>query len=227
MSKVIVFGTGRGADVAFRYLTHDSEHEVCGFAVDRARLEQESFHNLPVVAFEELEQHFPPGEYRLFILLGYQDMNRLRAQKYEVAKSRGYGFVSYVSSDIFRIEQLDVGENCFIMDNQSINLDVKIGNNVMMWSSNHIGDLTAIEDHVWISSHSTVAANVVIRENSFVGIGATISNHVVVAKHTFVGGNALITSDTTENGVYVSGESKCVSEDSRTFMKVMEASDKV
>lgn len=227
MSKVVVFGTGRGADVAFRYLTRDSEHEVAGFALDREFIKDESFHDLPVKPFEEVEKHFPPGEHEMFVLLGYQEMNGLRARKYFEGLEKGYSFASYLSSDISRIEEIDVGENCFILDNQSINLDVRIGNNVVMWSSNHIGDLTEIQDHVWISSHSTVAANVVVGESSFVGIGATISNHVTLGRNTFVGANALITSDAQENGVYVSGESKCVSDDSRTFMKVMEASMKV
>ena len=38
MANVIIFGTGRGADVAFRYITSDSPHKVCGFTVDKEYL---------------------------------------------------------------------------------------------------------------------------------------------------------------------------------------------
>ena len=75
-----------------------------------------------------------------------------------------------------RGRDLDVGENCFILDNQSISLDVKIGNNVVMWSSNHIGDLSTIGDHSWLASHVTVAAEVTVQPYCFLGIGATIGN---------------------------------------------------
>jgi sugar O-acyltransferase (sialic acid O-acetyltransferase NeuD family) len=227
MAKVVVFGAGRGADVAYRYLTRDSEHEVVGFTVDASYLSSEEFRGLPVVPFEDVESRFPPDDYRMFIVLGYQDMNHLRAQKYNDAKGRGYRFVSYAASDIFRIEDLDVGENCFLLDNQSINLDVKIGDNVVMWSSNHIGDMTVIEDHCWISSHCTVAANVVVKEHSFLGIGATVSNHVVVEPESFVGADVLITENTKPSGVYLPGKSGCVSQDSRAFMKVLEACNKL
>src|SRR5258708_21815072 len=144
VSKVILFGTGRGADVAFRFLKRDSEHEVCAFSTDLEYIGKDIFHDLPVVAFESVEQRFPPDQYKMLVLLGYQGMNGLRAEKYLAAKAKGYGFISYVNSQFYRAEDLDIGENCFILDNQSISLDVQIGNNVVMWSSNHLGDLTTI-----------------------------------------------------------------------------------
>jgi sugar O-acyltransferase (sialic acid O-acetyltransferase NeuD family) len=227
MSKIVLFGVGRGADVAYRFLKRDSEHEVCGFAPERAFLTQDSLHGLPVVPFEEVEKTFPPGEFEMLILLGYQGMNGLRGEKYSQAKRKGYRLASYICSDFFRAEDLRAGDNCFILDNQSISLDVTIGNNVVMWSSNHVGDMTVIEDHAWISSHVTIAANVTVGQGSFVGIGATISNHVTLGKRTFVGANALITADTAENSVHVCGESRAIDVDSATFMKVLRAGKKL
>ncbi len=117
----------------------------------------------------------------MLILLGYQKMNRLRQQKFEQAKAKGYALASYVASDIFQPEPIRHGENCFILDNQSISLDVVIGSNVVMWSSNHIGDLTVIEDHAWISSHVTIAAGARVKERAFLGIGCKIGNGVLWA----------------------------------------------
>jgi len=223
VSKVVIFGCGQGADIAFRYLANDSPHEICGFAVDKAFLDKSRFHDLPVVAHETIEQAFPPNTFKLFIPLGFQKMNRLRAQKYLDAKSRGYGFVSYVSSNIFRVAPIAVGENCFILENQSINLDVRIGNNVVIWSGNQIGDRSVIEDHVWITSQVAIAGDVVVGESSFLGINSTISNNVVLAPGTFVGANALITKNTVKNGVYLVEGSKALPMDSEKFMGIVDA----
>ena len=228
MSKVILFGTGRGADVAYRFLTRDSEHEVCAFTADQPYIDRESFHELPVVAFDVVEQKFSPREYKMLILLGYYGMNALRADKYLEAKAKGYSCISYVNSRFYRAEELQIGENCFILDNQSISLDVKIGNNVVMWSSNHIGDLTVIEDHVWISSHVTVAAQVLVRSYCFLGIGATLGNKVTVANETFVGANTLVVADTVERGVYLADQPGPVAGvDSGSFLRVMAAKGKL
>jgi acetyltransferase-like isoleucine patch superfamily enzyme len=227
MSKVVLFGIGRGADVAYRFLTRDSEHEICGFAVDRRYLDRDRFHELPVVAFEDVEKHFPPHEFRMFVLLGYQRMNAFRAAKYLEGKQKGYSFISYANSHFYRADKLSIGENCFILDNQSISLDVKIGNNVVMWSSNHVGDLTVIEDHVWLASHVTIAAEVVVRPYCFLGLGATIGNKVTLAARTFVGADALVASDTSEDAVCLTGESEQVDVDSATFLRVMMAKGKL
>lgn len=227
MSKIVLFGIGRGADVAYRYLVRDSEHEICAFTVDRKYIRSATFRNLPVVPFEEIEHHFPPDSHQMFILLGYQEMNALRERKYIEAKGKGYRFINYVCSDFFRGDNLEIGENCFILDNQSICLDVKIGNNVVMWSSNHIGDMSAVRDHAWISSHVTIAANVTVSENSFLGVGATISGRVTLGKASFVGAHALISSDTTPGSVHVCTETPAAGVNSQTLMRILSASGKL
>jgi sugar O-acyltransferase (sialic acid O-acetyltransferase NeuD family) len=227
MSKVILFGTGRGADVAYRYLRQDTEHEICAFTLDRKYIERQTFHDLPVVPFEEVERHYAPDTYRMFLLLGYQEMNRLRQRKFQEAKAKGYRFISYICSDFFRAGELDIGENCFILDNQSISFDVRIGNNVVMWSSNHIGDLSVIQDHAWISSHVTIAANVTVSEACFLGVGATIAGRVTLANSTFVGAHALISSDTQEGSVHICAETPASGLQSHGFMRIMSASGKL
>jgi sugar O-acyltransferase (sialic acid O-acetyltransferase NeuD family) len=227
MSRVVLFGTGRGADVAYRFLTRDSDHKVCAFAVDRQYIRQQTFHDLPVVAFEDVEKRFAPGEYEMLVLLGYQRMNRLRAEKCFAAKKKGYSFISYANSHFYRPEKLSIGENCFILDNQSISLDVKIGNNVVMWSSNHVGDLSTIGDHAWLSSHATIAAEVVVKPYCFIGVGATVGNKVTLGEGTFVGASALVVSDTAEKSVCVAGKSEKVDVDSGTLMRVMMAKGKL
>ena len=94
MAKVVIFGTSQWAELAHFYLTHDSPHEVVAFTLDRDYLEEKQFKDLPVIAFDELEQHYPPAEYRLFIPISFKRMNHARAQKYEEAHARRYSLIS-------------------------------------------------------------------------------------------------------------------------------------
>jgi sugar O-acyltransferase (sialic acid O-acetyltransferase NeuD family) len=226
MSRIVLFGSGRGAAVAHRFLKGDTDHEVVAFTVDADRLGAKEHRGLPVVAFEEVERRFPPESVLMLILLGYQQMNGLRKQKYDAAKAKGYKLASYVASDIFRVEPIRVGENCFIMDNQSISLDVTIGNNVVMWSSNHIGDATTIGDHAWISSHVTVAASAQIEERAFLGIGATVTNGVTIGREAFIGANVMVTASTEPESVHLLGQGK-VDVASAPFMRMMIAEKKL
>ena len=203
MSKVVIFGSGQGAKTAFRYLTKDSEHEICAFTADREFIHDDTFLGLPVIDFAELESRFPSSDYKMFLPMGSHSMNRIRQAKYDLCKSKGYELISYVSSTVQFRSDLQIGENCFILQNNAINFDVKIGNNVTIWSSNQIGDRSVIGDHCWITSEVCIAGDVQIGKNCFLAINCSISNGVKVADDNFIGANSLITKNTEPKDVYL------------------------
>jgi sugar O-acyltransferase (sialic acid O-acetyltransferase NeuD family) len=202
MAQVVVFGTGRMAELADFYLTHDSEHSVAGFAVDADYLSQDTFQGKPVVAFESVEERFPPQQFRMFIAVTFAEMNHLRATKYYEAKKKGYQLVSYVSSKAITWPGFACGDNCFIFEGNNIQPFVGIGNNVILWSCNHIGHHSVIKDHVMITSHVVVAGGCTIEEYCFIGANATIRDETVVARETLIGMDASIQNDTAEFELY-------------------------
>lgn len=221
MSKIIIFGTGKGAEIAYKHFKLDSDHEICGFFLDKEFKTADTFHDLPVVTFEEVKEVFPPDKYKMFILMGFEMMNKIRTDKYLKCKEMGYSFESYVSSDIHALVKPEVGENCFIMDNQTLNLDVKIGNNVIMWSGNHIGDETVIRDHAYFCSHVCVGGKSIIGEYCFFGNNSTVADNVRIADKCFIGANALIATNTDADGVYVVPPAERSPMTSDRFMQLM------
>lgn len=203
MARLVVFGAGDIARLAHYYFTHDSAHEVVAFCVDEAYRERPELLGLPVVLFEEVTQHFSPDEYRMFVALSYSRMNRLRAQKYAETKALGYELVSYVSSRSSFLSEHPVGDNCLILEDNTVQPFVRIGNNVTLWSGNHIGHDSTIEDHCFITSHVVVSGNCSVGEYSFIGVNATLRNSISVAPRTLVGAGAAIMNDTIEKGVYL------------------------
>jgi len=202
MAKVVVFGIGQWAELAHFYLTHDSEHEVVAFTVDRDYLTASEFHGLPVVDYAEVEHSYPPSEYSMFIPISFKRMNHLRAEKYEDAKRRGYQLISYVSSRATTFPGFEPGDNCFILEGNIIQPFVKIGNDVVMWSANHVGHHSIIHDHVMVTGHVCISGACTIESFSFIGAGATIRDEVRVARETLVGMDATIAKDTKEFEIY-------------------------
>jgi sugar O-acyltransferase (sialic acid O-acetyltransferase NeuD family) len=222
MSNIVIFGIGRGANVATRYLQDDSPHHVVAYTADDVYAVEKEFMGRPIVPFSRIEKEFPPNQVQMFILLGFQRMNALRAEKFAAAKAKGYSLANYVSSRIFASGKLNVGENCFILESNVFNYDVTIGDNVVMWSGNHVGDLSVVEDNVFISSHVVLSGEVRIGANSFLGVNATISNHVTVGPRTYVGANTLIAHNTPPDSVYVAkGAAQLEQIDSLRFLQVI------
>ena len=202
MAKIIIFGNSDLASLAHVYLTHDSPHEVIAFTVDAAYLQETEFRGLPVVAFEEIENTFPPDGYSMFIPISFKKMNHLRAGKFQDAKAKGYSCISYVSSKATTWPGFQCGENCFIFEDNTIQPFVEIGDNVVMWSGNHIGHHSKIKDHVFITSHVVISGSCVIEPYCFLGVNCTIRDETIVARETLVGAGALILRDTQEFEIY-------------------------
>ena len=202
MSRVVVFGVSQWADLAHFYLTHDSPHEVSAFTLDRSYIDRNEHRGLPVVPFDDLEEDYPPSEFQLFIPISFKKMNHVRAEKYFEAKKRGYQLISYVSSKATTWPDFTCGDNCFIFEDNTIQPFVKIGNNVVMWSGNHIGHHTTIKDHVMITSHVVISGCCVIEPYCFFGVNATVRDETVIARETLVGMGVTILKDTQEFQVF-------------------------
>lgn len=201
-TRIVVFGVGQWAELAHFYFTHDSPHEVVGFAVDRDYLAQEQFHDLPVVAWDAVEDSFRPSEVSMFLPISFKRMSHARADKLLEAKEKGYAIVSYVSSKATTFPDFSCGENCFILEDNTIQPYVTIGRNVVMWSGNHIGHHTVIEDHVMVTSQVVISGACRIGEHSFFGVNATVRDETVIGRETIVGAGTAIMADTEPFSVY-------------------------
>jgi sugar O-acyltransferase (sialic acid O-acetyltransferase NeuD family) len=202
MSPVVVFGNSDWADLAHMYLTHDSPHDVVAFTVDRDHLNGTEHRGLPAVAFEQVVKEFPPDRHRMFIPISYNNMNRLRAAKYEQAKAWGYRFISYVSSKAATWPGFSCGDNCFILEGNVIQPFVQVGHDVVMMSGNHIGHHSVIKDHVTITGHVVVSGRCTIEPYCFLGVNSTIRDQIVLAEGTLVGAGAVILQNTKEWQMY-------------------------
>ena len=149
--KLIIFGSGDIGQIAKYYFEIDSDYEPVCFTLDGAYIKETTFEGLPVIPFDEVNEHYSPVDHDIFIALSYSQMNKLRAAKYNESKAKGYSIASYISSKCTYLSQFKPGENAFIFEDNTIQPYVRIGNNVTIWSGNHIGHHSVIEDHNFIA----------------------------------------------------------------------------
>ena len=120
----------------------------------------------------------------------------------------GYRIASYVSSKATVLNEGKFGENCFILEDNTIQPFVTIGNNVTLWSGNHIGHHSIIRDHCFIASHVVVSGGVTIEESCFIGVNSTIRDHIKIGEKCILGANTLLLSDAPSGGIYMSHETE-------------------
>jgi len=211
MKNVIIFGTGEYAELAHYYFENDPlcNFNVIGFVADDDFVESDSslFRNLPLVKLSKVLDVFPPNKVSAHVALSYSKLNIIREEKYDLMKSLGYELVSYIcSKDTCTWPDLTIGDNCFILEKNNIQPTVKIGNNVMIWSSNHLGHNSTIKDHCYLASGITVSGHVVLGKRSFVGVNSAFKDFLNIGSDCFITMGANVTRDIPTNSTVTSTE---------------------
>jgi acetyltransferase-like isoleucine patch superfamily enzyme len=210
MADIVLFGAGQIAEVAKAYIDRHGEDRIVGFTVDADYLSVDSFHGLPVVAWEELESRFPPAEVKLLGPLSFRRMNEFRRDRHQEGLKRGYDFTSFVhpASHVYAD---CIGENCFILENNVIQPFVKIGKGVMMWSGNHVGHHATIGDYCFLASQVGIAGASVIGERCYLAGKVGIEMGLTIGAGSFLGSATLVRKDLPERSVVPAVGSKVAS----------------
>ncbi len=210
MSKVIIFGVKDTAELAHYYLTNDSNHEVVAFSISKDYMESETFHGLPVIPFEDIENKLPPSRFKFFAPMTGKGMNKDREKIYNQCKQKGYELISYVSSKATICDN-QIGDNCFILEDNTIQPFTTIGNNVVLWSGNHIGHHGKIGDHVFFTSHVVMSGHCNIESYCWFGVNSTIRDYAHFREGTLLAmGSSFTKSETEPWSVYMGTPAKVI-----------------
>jgi len=201
----VIFGAGQIAEVAKVYMDAHSPDRIVGFTVDAGFRHSDTFQGLPLAAWDQLEQSFPPGSVKLLGPLSYRRLNALRRERHIEGKRRGYEFTSFIHP-ASHIYTRDIGENCFILENNVIQPFAHIGVGVMMWSGNHVGHHSDIGDFCFLASHVGLGSGVRLGERCFLGGKVGVETGVQIGAACFLGGGAIVKRNLPDESV-VPGQS--------------------
>lgn len=207
MKPVVIFGTGKAAQVASFYLERFSDYEIVGYTVDDAYVDADVFNDKPVVPWSRLEQHFAPGACKLLGPISAARLNTIRRDRFREGKERGYEFATFVHPQSQNYAST-VGENCFIFESCTIQPYVHIGDNVIVWSKTMIGHHAQIGADCFLSSQVGIGASSRLGAESYVGgFCATVPGIDVGARSVLLNG-AIVSRDGRDDSVYIGDTSR-------------------
>ncbi|WP_434718257.1 acetyltransferase [Paraburkholderia sp. A1BS-2L] len=217
---LVIVGDSAFAEVAYEYFTHDSKYNVVGFAVESKFMTRQCLFDLPVVPLERIEEFYSPQSVDFYAAIVYSKLNRLRARLYEQCKAKGYAPASYISSKAFVWRNAVIGEHCFIFENNTVQPFVRIGDNVVLWSGNHIGHHSTIDNHCFISSQVVISGFCNVGRHTFMGVNSTVGNNVNIGESNWIGPGVSITGDTEADKLFGGAKSEPAKVSARRFFKV-------
>ena len=212
MKKLIIFGNGEMADISNYYFL--KKRSVDFFCVDDDRIGVDHFLEKPIIPFSELK-NFDSNEYIFYVALAYKKQNKVREKKYNQIKKLGYKFENFIHEKSYIAENVKIGDNCFILENQTIQSKVILGNNLIIWSSNHIGHGTKIASHTYLSSHVVISGNCDIGERCFFGVNSSIKDNCSIGDDVFIGMGSVITNNLKSDSTTLNASTKIYNSDTK------------
>lgn len=203
MKDVVIFGIGELAQLAYYFLKNDSDYNVVAFTVDRQYKKQETCFDLPVIDFENVETIYSPASVGMFVAVGYNQLNKVRAQKCQEAKMKGFSLISYVSSQATIWPDSKIGENCLIMEAAVMQPFAAIADGVILCSGVHIAHHTVIGEYCFLAANCVIGGNTRLGPYCFAGMNATVREHISVGQSCLLGAGVLLLTDAPPGSAYV------------------------
>lgn len=200
--SLIIIGTGDYAEIAYAMISQDCNIEIKAFSVERNFLKEKNFCGLPVIAFEDIEQHFPKDNHQIIVCIGPNKVNTIRQRLFEESIKKGYAIYTYISPRASVWDPTQIGRGAFIFDQCIVEAFASIGDNTVLWSGATVAHHSTIGHHCFLAPSCAISGRITIENNCFIGINATIRDNITIAEKCIVGGGAVIKKSTTAGGVY-------------------------
>ena len=207
--NLIIYGDSNYAELIKYYFESDSDYKVVGFCVDKAYKTRDEYCGLPVVSFEEVENHFPTETHHIFAAIGYKSM-RVRQMLFEKMRTKKYTIASYISSKAVVDDSNKIGDNCTILPGAILEPFVQIHSNCFINTGVIVCHHSEIKAHCFLAAGSLVGGYAVIDECSFVGFRATVIQQLKLARETLVAANSTMLKNTEESTMYAGTPAKAI-----------------
>lgn len=217
--RVLIYGNGAMARVLYSFVRKTAN--VCGFTVDDTCISEgdATFCGLPLIPFSNVCEVFPPRSCRVITAIGYMEMNELRRCKHIELQARGYRFSSFVHDSVVRHDDVEIGENCIVLDHVAIHPGCRIGDGTFIASNASLGHDCIVEEFNWINSGVALAGGCHVGAGCFFGVNSSVAHGVNLGNQNFISANTLISRSTGNTEVYLSGGGEKFRLNSHAFLR--------
>jgi len=217
--KTVIYGNGAMAKLFYSYARHSMD--IAGFTVDDVCIAEgvQSYLGLPIAPFSKVEKQFDPATHNMIVAMGFIDMNALRARKYNEARQKGYSFTRYIHDSVIMHDDVNIAENCVILDHVSIHPGCQIGQGTFISSNVNLGHDCIVGDNNWINSGVAIAGGCDIGESCFFGVNASAGHGLRIGARNFIAANTLVNKSTEDDQVYLSEPGQLFKLKSKSFLR--------
>ena len=194
MDDILIFGIGAKGDEVAAFIKEYDLYNIIGFTVDAKYLNVEHFWGLPVYPAEVVEKYINTDTLVYIAVSQQLFMNRIREEKYNMMKEKGYHFANIVSPKA-TVKACQLGEGNWVKDFAYIGYKSEVEDNNIFGVYSNLEHYSVIGNHNYVCCNSTIAGNCRIGNNNYFGVSSTVYNVVNIGNKCLIGGGAIVKKD--------------------------------
>lgn len=202
MRDLYIFGTGVYSEVAYRFISANSDIRIGGF-INSSDEVGKSFFEKPVIPLSKFIKDFEGQQgISVFIAVANTKQNSIRQKYFNFFLEKNYDLFSYVDPDVRIDTSVKIGKHVCIFSGCNIGPETVIGDNVIIWSGATVGHHCQIGNNVFMAGPSCLGGRSSLGDNSFVGLGATIRDGITIGRNNLIGAGSLILRNTKDGQIF-------------------------
>lgn len=226
MKKVIIYGAGAYAQLFYCNAAKEGVIDVVAFTVDQDYIKEKSLYGLPIIPFENVALVYPPEEYDMIVLCGYNRM-RNRTIMYNKAKEKGYTLINYISPKAIIETEIEMGDNNIIMANSTVGYGGKMGSGNVIRQNVYLGHEFVMHNHSIISCGCNLGGRATIEDMVFIGIGVSAKGYITYGKESLIGVGSVVVKDIEPYSINYGNPAKPHGYNRQDGVIVIEGKDKI
>jgi len=219
--KVIIYGISNLSEMIFYSVQKNNLFEIACFTVDKEYINGDTFLNLKLIDFDNVEEMYPPEKYDMLAIPGGFRSMRSREKMFLKAKGKGYKLINYIDPKSDISENIKMGENNIVFAQTHLGISGEMGDNNIIRQNVYIGHNFNIKNHNFVAPGCNIGGNSKIGSLCFIGIGSTIIDSINIADETLVGAGSLILKATEKYSKYVGNPAKKIAEHKEEGIKLI------
>jgi sugar O-acyltransferase (sialic acid O-acetyltransferase NeuD family) len=192
MEEIIIYGTGKLAQMVYYLLKESREYEAVGFTADQEYCTRETFLSLPLIAFDHVDKFYPPDQYKMLTVIGGLGGTEIRKTMFQNAKEKGYNHINYIHPTAVIEGSVEMGENNIIFPYTILGFSGKMGDNNIVREKVYLGHDFILGDHCFIGVGCNIGGESNIGDLTYIAMDTTVSNNIIIQAHTFIGIGSLV-----------------------------------
>lgn len=212
MKPIIVYGNTSLCKMIYHEATEMEHFSIAGFSVEKAYLlGRESLLSLPLLAFETIEELYPPSNYDMLVAFtGYKNRGREREDKYIQAKQKGFTLRNFLSSKSDIMPDITWGDNNIVLGLSHMGVSGIIGCNNLIRQQVYLGHDFKMGSHNQVTAGCTIGGECEIKDYCYLGLGSTIISGIELAEGTLVGAGSTVIKSTVPYSKNVGNPSRVI-----------------